>query len=133
MEPNHNVYIKSTTVYVPSSKLGLYQPLLSPASVPLPPERGRGKHTRLRVRGWFRRQQKKLSQLCLLNHSMTSKFDPVRDFNIDILHHFGIGLSVCHPLCLVLRIRYLFKRLCPIDHYLFQIRYDIRSKKTATA
>ncbi len=35
------IYIKSTTVYVPSSELGLYQPL-SPASVPLPPEPGGG-------------------------------------------------------------------------------------------
>ncbi len=35
------VQIKSTTLYVPSSELGLPTPL-SPASVPLPPETGRG-------------------------------------------------------------------------------------------
>jgi hypothetical protein len=39
------VYIMSTTVYVPSSELGLSQPL--------PQNRGGGEgHTRLRVRGW---------------------------------------------------------------------------------
>ncbi len=39
--PTKCVYIKSTTVYVPSSELGLPTPL-SPASVPLPPEPGGG-------------------------------------------------------------------------------------------
>ncbi len=34
----YGTYIKSTTVYVPSSELGLFHPPLSPASVPLPPE-----------------------------------------------------------------------------------------------
>ncbi len=43
---------KSTTVYVPSSELGLSHPPFSPASVPLPPEPKGGGHTRLRVRGW---------------------------------------------------------------------------------
>jgi hypothetical protein len=39
------VYIKNTTVYVPSSELVLSQPTpLSPANVPLPPERG-GAHS----------------------------------------------------------------------------------------
>jgi hypothetical protein len=48
------VYIKSTTVYVPLSELGLSQvpTPISPASVPLPPEPGGGGDTRLRVKGW---------------------------------------------------------------------------------
>ena len=70
MEPNHNVYVKSTTVYVPSSELGLSHPLLSPESVPLPPERG-----------CFRRQHNKLSTLStMIAESFRNKFDPVRDF-----------------------------------------------------
>jgi hypothetical protein len=46
----HKVHIyKSTTVYVPSSELGLSPPLLSPATVPLPPNQGGGGR---RARGW---------------------------------------------------------------------------------
>ncbi len=47
------VYIKSTTVYVPSSELGLSQPLSQSlaSECALPPEPGRGP-TRLLVRGW---------------------------------------------------------------------------------
>ncbi len=36
------IYLKSTTVYVPSSELGISHPPLSPASVPLPPEQRGG-------------------------------------------------------------------------------------------
>ncbi len=50
--PTKYVYIKSTTVYVSSSKIGTLPTPLSPASVPLPPEPGVGGYTRLRVRGW---------------------------------------------------------------------------------
>jgi hypothetical protein len=58
------VYIKSTTVYVPSSELGLSQPLYRQRMCPSPQNRGWGVggvpipttgergHTRLRVRGW---------------------------------------------------------------------------------
>jgi hypothetical protein len=48
------VYIKSTTVYVPSSEFGLSQPLSHNTSECAPPPRtggGEGAH-RLRVRGW---------------------------------------------------------------------------------
>ncbi len=47
------VYIKSTTVYVPSSELelGLSQPLSRQQVLPSPQNRGGG-HNRLRVRGW---------------------------------------------------------------------------------
>jgi hypothetical protein len=48
-------YIKSTTVYVPSSELGLSQPLSRQRVCPSPPNRGGGVgdgHTCLRVRGW---------------------------------------------------------------------------------
>ncbi len=45
------VYIKSTTVFVPSSKLGLSQPLYRQRVCPSPQNRGGG-HTRLRERGW---------------------------------------------------------------------------------
>ncbi len=45
------VYIKSTTVYVPSSELGLPQPLSSQGVCPSPHNQGGG-HTRMRVRGW---------------------------------------------------------------------------------
>jgi hypothetical protein len=58
-----HMYIKSTTVYVPSLELELSHPLSlqrvcpSPTpfpqeTVPLPPEPKGGGHTRLRVRGW---------------------------------------------------------------------------------
>jgi hypothetical protein len=43
--------MKSTTVYVPSSELGLSQPLSLQQVYPSPQNRGGG-HTRLRVRGW---------------------------------------------------------------------------------
>jgi hypothetical protein len=36
MEITKYIYIQSTTVYVPSSELGLSHPPLSPVSVPLP-------------------------------------------------------------------------------------------------
>jgi hypothetical protein len=36
------IYIQSTTVYVPSSELGLSHPPLLPESVPLPPRYQRG-------------------------------------------------------------------------------------------
>ncbi len=39
-------------VYVPSSELGLPQPLFRPRVCPSPRTGGRGGHTRLRVRGW---------------------------------------------------------------------------------
>ncbi len=64
------VNIKSTTVYVPSSELGLFNaPPLSPASAP-PPEPKRGGHTRLCAgeglgESQFRRLRKRLA-LCLL-------------------------------------------------------------------
>jgi hypothetical protein len=45
------VYIKSTTVYVTSSELGLSQPLSRQRVCPSPPEPGGG-HPSLRVRGW---------------------------------------------------------------------------------
>ncbi len=45
------VYIKNTTVYVPSSKLGLSQPLSRQRVWPSPQNRGEG-HIRMRVRGW---------------------------------------------------------------------------------
>jgi hypothetical protein len=40
------VYLQSTTVYVPSSELGLSHPL------PLQPKGGGGGHARLQARGW---------------------------------------------------------------------------------
>jgi hypothetical protein len=43
---------KESTVYVPSSELGLSQPLSRQRVCPSPQNRGWGKHTRLRVRGW---------------------------------------------------------------------------------
>jgi hypothetical protein len=46
------VYIKSTTLYVPSSELELSQPLSRQRVCPSPQNRGGGGHTRLRVRGW---------------------------------------------------------------------------------
>jgi hypothetical protein len=61
------VYIKSTTVYVPSSELGLSQPL-SPWRV-CPPARRGGGHTRLRVMGWGSPNSddwRKSLSLCLL-------------------------------------------------------------------
>jgi hypothetical protein len=72
--PTKYVYIKSTTVYVPLSELGLSQQLptpLSPASVPLPQNRdgGVGWHTRLRARGWGSSNSDDLRKslaLCLL-------------------------------------------------------------------
>ncbi len=45
------LYIKIITVYVPSSELGLSQPLSRKLVCPYPQNRGRG-GTRLRVRGW---------------------------------------------------------------------------------
>ncbi len=45
------VYIKSNTVYVPSSDLGLSHPLSRQRVCPSTQNRGGG-HTRLRVRGW---------------------------------------------------------------------------------
>jgi hypothetical protein len=60
------VYIKSTTVYVPSSELGLSQPLSRQRVCPSSPQ-NRGGHTHLRVRvlrkSQFRRLEKKLSTL----------------------------------------------------------------------
>jgi hypothetical protein len=46
------LYIKSTTVYVPSSELGLYQPLYRQRVCHSPQNRGGGGQTRLRLRGW---------------------------------------------------------------------------------
>ncbi len=43
------VYIKSTTMFVPSSEIGTLPTPLSPASVPLPQNREEGGHTRLWV------------------------------------------------------------------------------------
>ncbi len=52
----YSTYIKSTTVYVPLSELGLSQPLSRQRVCPSPQHRGGGggggEHTRLRVRGW---------------------------------------------------------------------------------
>ncbi len=66
--PTKYVYIKSTTVYVPSSELGLSQPLSRQRVWPSP-RIGGGGHTRLRVRGWgspnFDDWRKSLA-LCLL-------------------------------------------------------------------
>ena len=48
-----NLSIQSTTVYVPSSELGLSHPLSRQRVCPSPRNQGgRGVHTRLRVRGW---------------------------------------------------------------------------------
>ncbi len=44
-------YIKSTTLCVPSSEMGLSKPLSRQRVWPSPPEPGRG-HNCLRVRGW---------------------------------------------------------------------------------
>ncbi len=64
---NHKVHIyKSTTVYVPSSELGLSPPLLSPAIVPLPPNQRWGAHSPAGQgvgESQFRRLEKKLSTL----------------------------------------------------------------------
>jgi hypothetical protein len=47
------IYIQSTTVYVPSSELGLSHPLSRQRVCPFPRyQRRGGGHTRLRVRGW---------------------------------------------------------------------------------
>ncbi len=47
------LYIKSTTVYVPSSEIETPQTPLLQASCPPPPPRPKGEgHTRLRLRGW---------------------------------------------------------------------------------
>jgi hypothetical protein len=62
------ICIKSTTVYVPSSELGLSQPLSRQRVCPSPPNRGVG-HTRLRVRGWGSPNsddRRKSFALCLL-------------------------------------------------------------------
>jgi hypothetical protein len=64
---------QSTYIYIvpvcPLVGIGTLPPLLSPASVPLPPEPKGGGHTRLRVRGWgspnFDDWRKSLA-LCLL-------------------------------------------------------------------
>jgi hypothetical protein len=46
------VYIKSTTVFIPSSELGLSQPLSRQRMCPSPQNRGEGGHTCLRVGDW---------------------------------------------------------------------------------
>jgi hypothetical protein len=51
-ETTKYVYIKSTIVYVPSSELGLSQPLSRQRVCPSPQNQGEGGHIRLRVRGW---------------------------------------------------------------------------------
>ncbi len=62
-------YLKSITVYVPSSELGLSHPLSRQRVCPSPQNQREGGHTRLRVRGWgspqFRRLEKSLA-LCIL-------------------------------------------------------------------
>jgi hypothetical protein len=67
--PTKYICIKSTTVYVPSSELGLSHPPLLPASVPLPPEpKGGGAHSPAGKglgESQFRRLEKSLA-LCLL-------------------------------------------------------------------
>jgi hypothetical protein len=77
------VYIQSTTVYVPSSELGLSHPPLSPVSVPLPPkQRGEGALASGRGVGesQFRRLEKRLStlpSLWLLLLSHKACFQPI--------------------------------------------------------
>ncbi len=46
------IYIKSTIVNVPSSELGLFQPLSRQRVCPSPPQPWGGGHTCMRVRGW---------------------------------------------------------------------------------
>ncbi len=70
------VYIKSTTVYTPSSELGLYQPLSRQRVCPSPQSRGR-RHTRLRVRGWGSpnpRLEKKFSTLPTLWFTVKDRY-----------------------------------------------------------
>jgi hypothetical protein len=60
------IYIESTTLYVPSSELGLPQHFSRQRVCPSPQNRGGGGHTRLRVglgEFQFRRLEKKLSTL----------------------------------------------------------------------
>jgi hypothetical protein len=67
-ESTKYVYIKSTTVYVPSSEMGLSLPL-SPQQVCPSPQNRRERHTRLRVRGWGSPnsdERRKSLALCLL-------------------------------------------------------------------
>jgi hypothetical protein len=45
LQPTKYVYIKSTTVYVPSSELGLSQPLSRQRVCPSPQNRGGGVHS----------------------------------------------------------------------------------------
>ncbi len=63
------VYIKSTTVYVPSSELGLSQVPTPHPPLPSEPKVRGGGHTRLRVRGWGSHNSddwRKSLALCLL-------------------------------------------------------------------
>jgi hypothetical protein len=75
------INIKST-VYVPSSKLGLSQPLSRQRVCPSP--QNRGGHTRLRVRGWGspnsgdRRKSLALCLLCVLDYLCGSGCDDQR-------------------------------------------------------
>jgi hypothetical protein len=76
------LYIQSTTVYVPSSELGLPQPLSRKQACPLPPnQRAGGGHTRLRVGGWgspnFDDWRKSLA-LCLLSGYKQARKDKIK-------------------------------------------------------
>ncbi len=52
IHPTKYIYIKSTTVYVPSSELGPPRPLSPCECVPPPRIKGGGGHTSLRGEGW---------------------------------------------------------------------------------
>ncbi len=101
------VNIKSTTVYVPSSELGLSQPLSRQRVVPLPPEPG-GAHSPAGEglgESQFRRLEKKLSTLPTLCYAPLSSSTCVqRGKQIDDLMYLPsvsyLQLSACrhiHP------------------------------------
>jgi hypothetical protein len=111
-QPAHKVRIyciKSTTVYVPSSELGLIQPLSRQPMCPFPQNQGGGAHSpagEVLGESQFRRLEKSLALclLCKINREDTNKvaqskgFSPYRTglytfSHILVLNVFNVG----HP------------------------------------
>jgi hypothetical protein len=94
------VYLQSTTVYVPSSEMGLsHPPPLTSECAPPPGTKGGG-HTRLRVRGWGSPNSddwRKSLALCLLCDSGCSSKHPVSPDGIEEGRDQSIQASR-HPL-----------------------------------
>ncbi len=82
-----------TTVYVPSSKLGISQPLSRQRVCPSP-QNGGGGHTRLQVRGWGspNADDWRSLALCLLCDSYSKSSTILLSSVISVFHRTSIAL-----------------------------------------